>query len=80
MLKAISQASLFDDVFQEDPTTNELEEFIANMTGKESALLVTSGTMGNQLSVRTHLSQPPHSVVADTSSHIMGWYSCPFPN
>ena len=73
MLSAVTQASLFDDVFQEDTTTNELQGHIAALTGHEAALLVTSGTMGNQLSVRTHLTQPPHSVLADASSHVMVW-------
>ena len=75
MIESISKASLQDDVFQEDPTTNALHDFVAELTGKESALLVTSGTLGNQLSIRTHLTQPPHSVLADASSHIIGWYA-----
>ena len=73
MLEAIGKASLADDVFQEDRTTNELHAMMASMTGHEAALLVTSGTMGNQISVRTHLTQPPHSLLADASSHVMCW-------
>ena len=63
-----------DDVFREDKITNSLESVIAELTGFPSALLVMSGTMGNQLSIRTHLQAPPHSVVADSRSHIIGWY------
>ena len=73
MLHAISQASLDDDVFREDHTTTSLETFIASLTGHEAALLVLSGTMGNQLCIRTHLTHPPHSIVADARSHVLGW-------
>lgn len=71
MLEAIASTTLLDDVFQQDPTTNNLETFIADLTGKEGALLVLSGTMGNQVSIRTHLQGPPHSVVADHRAHII---------
>lgn len=73
MLNAIASTTLLDDVFQDDPTTNNLEAFIADLTGKEAALLVLSGTMGNQVSIRTHLGAPPHSVVTDHRSHILEW-------
>lgn len=73
MLNAIASTTLLDDVFQDDPTTNNLEAFIADLTGKEAALLVLSGTMGNQVSIRTQLLAPPHSVVTDYRSHIMEW-------
>ncbi|KAK5129378.1 hypothetical protein LTR08_003538 [Meristemomyces frigidus] len=73
MLNAIAATSLLDDVFQDDPTTNKLESFIADLTGKEAALLVLSGTMGNQVAIRTQLLAPPHSVVTDYRSHIMEW-------
>ncbi|EWC46344.1 hypothetical protein DRE_04515 [Drechslerella stenobrocha 248] len=62
-----------DDVFSEDPTTNALESFIANLTGKPAACFVLSGTMGNQLAVRAHLTQPPHSIVLDSRSHIFNY-------
>ena len=77
MLQAIVDlegSGLGDDVFLEDTTTSGLEAFIADLTGCRAALLVMSGTMGNQLSIRTHLQGPPHSVVADSRSHIMGWW------
>ncbi|TKA65681.1 Aldolase vrtJ, partial [Friedmanniomyces simplex] len=73
MLNAIASTTLLDDVFQLDPTTNDLESFIADLTGKEAALLVLSGTMGNQVSIRTQLLAPPHSVVTDYRSHIIEW-------
>ncbi|EME49368.1 hypothetical protein DOTSEDRAFT_68226 [Dothistroma septosporum NZE10] len=73
MLAAITATTLADDVFQEDPTTNALETFMADLTGKEAALFVMSGTMGNQVAIRTHLQGPPHSVVADHRAHIIEW-------
>lgn len=73
MLEAITNATLLDDVFLEDPTTNSLEAHIADMTKHEGALLVMSGTMGNQVSLRSQLTQPPHSVLCDYRSHIIEW-------
>jgi threonine aldolase len=75
MLASIASTTLLDDVMDNgsDPTTNSLETFIASLTGKESALLVCSGTMGNQVAIRTHLQSPPHSVLTDHRSHILEW-------
>ncbi|KAJ5925263.1 Aromatic amino acid beta-eliminating lyase/threonine aldolase [Penicillium verhagenii] len=71
MLNAISQTTLLDDVFGEDPTTNELHRYVAERTKHEDALLVLSGTMGNQVAIRSHLAQPPHSVLCDHRAHII---------
>lgn len=73
MLSSIAATTLLDDVFMEDPTTNSLESFIAELTGHPAALLVLSGTMGNQLALRTHLAGPPHAVLTDHRSHILHW-------
>ncbi|KAI9825269.1 MAG: hypothetical protein M1832_001303 [Thelocarpon impressellum] len=73
MLAAIANASLLDDVFQEDPTTADLEAHVAALAGHPAGLLVLSGTMGNQLALRTHLTQPPHSVLCDARAHILEW-------
>lgn len=75
MLAAIASTTLLDDVMDggADPTTNSLEAMIAEMTNKEAALLVCSGTMGNQVAIRTHLLSPPHSVLTDHRSHILEW-------
>ena len=54
MRKAILSAKLGDDVFGEDSTVNELETKVAKIIGKEAALLVPSGTMGNLVSVLGH--------------------------
>lgn len=73
MLEAIAATTLQDDVFSEDPVTNNLEAFVANLTGKEGALLVMSGTMGNQVALRTQLLAPPHAVLCDHRAHILEW-------
>lgn len=71
MLRAIQECTLRDDVFVEDPSTNDLETFIADLTGHEKALLVMSGTMGNQVALRSHLGGPPHSILCDIRAHIL---------
>ncbi|MEN6297591.1 MAG: low-specificity L-threonine aldolase [Rectinema sp.] len=53
MRKAMAEAAVGDDVYGDDPTVNELERLAAEMTGKEAALFVPSGTFGNQLSLFT---------------------------
>ncbi|KEF60514.1 threonine aldolase [Exophiala aquamarina CBS 119918] len=73
MLHAIANTTLMDDVYVEDSTTNDLEAHIARLSGHEAALLVMSGTMGNQVALRTHLSQPPHSVLCDIRGHIYNY-------
>ncbi|KAK3943754.1 Low-specificity L-threonine aldolase [Diplogelasinospora grovesii] len=71
MLAAIQSCTLLDDVFQEDTTTQELEAHCAALSGKEAGLFVLSGTMGNQLALRSLLTQPPHGVLCDYRSHIV---------
>ncbi|ORY68508.1 beta-eliminating lyase [Pseudomassariella vexata] len=71
MLEAIQQATLNDDVYGEDQTTRSFENQIAAMCGKEAAVLVVSGTMANQLSIRALLHQPPYSILADSQAHII---------
>lgn len=71
MLNAICQTTLLDDVFGEDPVTNALQSYVAERTKHEGGLLVLSGTMGNQVSIRTHLAQPPYAVLCDHRSHII---------
>ncbi|KAI9926471.1 hypothetical protein ASPWEDRAFT_45425 [Aspergillus wentii DTO 134E9] len=71
MLEAICQTTLLDDVFNEDPVTNSLQQYVADRAKHEDALLVMSGTMGNQVAIRTHLVQPPYSVICDQRSHII---------
>jgi threonine aldolase len=73
MLAAIQNTTLLDDVFMEDPTTISLESHLAQLTSHPSALFVLSGTMGNQLALRSHLTQPPYSVLCDYRAHILEW-------
>jgi threonine aldolase len=73
MLAAIQDTTLLDDVFMEDPTTISLETHLASLTEHEDALFVLSGTMGNQLALRSHLTQPPHSILCDYRAHILEW-------
>lgn len=72
MLEATRHAKLGDDVYREDPTVNQLEEMAAEKMGKEAALLVTSGTQGNLLSLMTN-SNPGNLVILESESHIY-WY------
>lgn len=46
---------------------------MASLTGFPNAIFVNSGTMANQLAMRTHLTQPPHAILADSRSHILHW-------
>ncbi|KAI1375502.1 pyridoxal phosphate-dependent transferase [Hypoxylon crocopeplum] len=71
MLSAIQTTTLLDDVFQEDPVTLDLEAHVASLSGKEAGLFVLSGTMGNQIALRSLLTQPPHGVLTDHRSHII---------
>ncbi|GFZ43091.1 low-specificity L-threonine aldolase [Saitozyma sp. JCM 24511] len=64
------QASRGDDVYMEDDATSSLERRIAKLAGKEAALFAVSGTMTNQLSIRTHMKQPPHSIITDHRAHV----------
>ncbi|KAG1825612.1 pyridoxal phosphate-dependent transferase [Suillus subaureus] len=63
------RASLGDDVYFE-PSTALLESHIAKITGKEAGLFLPTGTMSNQVALRTHLQQPPYSVITDARAHI----------
>lgn len=73
MLTAIARTTLNDDVFEEDTTTSSFEHDIATLCGHEAAAFVLSGTMANQLALRTILHQPPHGILADAQSHIIHW-------
>lgn len=69
MLEAMASAPLGDDVYHDDPTVNLLEEESAEAVGKEAAILVPTGTMGNQLSIMYHTS-PGEEVLANAASHL----------
>lgn len=67
MREAICHADLGDDVFGEDPTTNRLEAMAAECTGKEAALLVSSGTMGNLVCALTHCGRGDEVILGNLS-------------
>ncbi len=69
MRDAIHTADLGDDVFGEDPLTNDLEEKGARLMGKEAALLLSSGTMGNLVSLLTHCNRGDEVILGD-QAHI----------
>ncbi len=69
MRELMRQAPVGDDVYQEDPTVNKLEAEAAALVGKEAALFVSSGTMGNLLALMSH-TQPGEEVILEADSHI----------
>ncbi len=69
MREAMAHAVVGDDVFGEDPTVRELESLAAQMVGKEAAVFVPSGTMGNLVAVLTH-TQKGDAVLLETEAHI----------
>jgi threonine aldolase len=72
MRDAMHRADVGDDVFNEDPTVRKLQERIAEILGKEAALYVPSGTMGNQLCIKVH-TQPGDEVIAERGSHVFNY-------
>ena len=72
MRAAMSSAEVGDDVFGEDPTVNRLQERVAQLLGKEAALFVPSGTMGNQICTKVH-TQPGDELIAERDSHIFNY-------
>jgi threonine aldolase len=74
MREAIAKAEVGDDVFGEDPTVRALEEEVAALVGKEAALFVTTGTMGNQLAIAVH-TRPGEEVVVGEGAHVVHYES-----
>ncbi|HAT37110.1 MAG TPA: low specificity L-threonine aldolase, partial [Gemmatimonadetes bacterium] len=54
MREAMLSAAVGDDVYADDPTVNKLEAVVANLLGKEDAVFVPTGSMSNQIAIRTH--------------------------
>src|SRR6202050_1704840 len=69
MREAMAHAEVGDDVFGEDPTVRELEAETAALLGKEAAVFTVSGTMANELDVRTH-TEPGDEIILDAQSHL----------
>jgi threonine aldolase len=77
MREAICNTQVGDDVFGEDPTINRLQEMMADISGKEAALYVASGTMGNQICIKAH-TQPGNEIIVERHSHLFN-YECGSP-
>lgn len=69
MREAMAEAEVGDDVYRDDPTVNRLEELAADMLGKDAALFIPSGTMGNLLALLVHC-QRGEEVIVGNQSHI----------
>src|SRR5262249_13316726 len=69
MREAIQAADVGDDVFGEDPTVNRLQERVASLLGKEAALFVPSGTMSNQICIKTH-TMPGDEMLCEALCHV----------
>jgi threonine aldolase len=72
MLDAMFSAKVGDDVYEEDPTVNELEERLASMFGMEAGIFCPSGTMTNQIGIRL-FTQPQSEVICDRTAHIYNY-------
>lgn len=70
MRKAMYQAEVGDDVYREDPTTTRLEELAAHLSGKDKALFITSGSMGNLISLYLNGGRS-NEVLTSSNSHII---------
>ncbi len=74
MRQAMATAEVGDDVLGEDPTVNLLQDKMASLLGKEAGLFVPSGTMANQVAIKTHI-QPGDEIIINQDAHIY-YYEC----
>jgi threonine aldolase len=72
MRQAMFQAEVGDDVYAEDPTVNRLEQRAAEVVGKEAALFVPTGTMGNTIGIKL-LTEHGQEVICDSRAHLLDW-------
>ena len=72
MRAAMAEAEVGDDVYGEDPTVNRLEARAAEVFGREAALFVPTGTMGNQIAIRLH-TEHGLEVVCEARAHVLDW-------
>jgi threonine aldolase len=70
MREAMARADVGDDYYSEDPSVNRLQETVAELLGKEAALFVPTGTMSNQVALRTH-TEPGDLALMDAGSHMV---------
>jgi len=72
MRRAMFEAEVGDDVYGEDPTVNRLEQRAAETLGKEAAVFVPTGTMGNTVAIKIH-TQHGQEVICESRAHILDW-------
>ena len=72
MRRAMADAEVGDDVYGEDPTINRLEARAAEIFGREAAIFVPTGSMGNQIAIRLH-TQHGQEVICESRAHILDW-------
>lgn len=72
MRRAMAEAEVGDDVYGEDPTVNRLESRAAEVFGREAAIFVPTGSMGNQIAVKLH-TRPGQEVICESRSHVLDW-------
>ncbi len=72
MRRAMAEAEVGDDVYGEDPTVNLLQERAAEIFGKEAALFVPTGSMGNQIAVKLH-TRTGDEIIIEERGHILNW-------
>lgn len=72
MRRAMAEAEVGDDVYGEDPTVNRLEHRAAKIFGREAALFVPSGTMGNQIAIKVH-TRPGQEIICEERAHIFNY-------
>jgi len=72
MRQAMAAAEVGDDVYGEDPTVNRLEKEAAAVLGKEAAIFVPTGTMGNQIAIRLH-TEHGQELICESRSHVLDW-------
>src|SRR5512135_1475601 len=81
MRRAMFEAEVGDDVYGEDPTINRLEQRAAEIFGREAAIFVPTGTMGNQIAIKIH-TRPGQEIICEERGHIynyemamLSWFS-----
>jgi threonine aldolase len=72
MRRAMAKAEVGDDVYGEDPTINRLEQRAAETFGREAAIFVPTGSMGNQIAIKIH-TQPGQEIICEERAHIFNW-------
>ncbi len=72
MRRAMVEAEVGDDVYGEDPTVNRLEATAASIFGREAAIFVPTGSMGNQIALKLH-TRPGQEIICEERAHILDW-------